>query len=65
MAFTKDQEKMLKGAGYSQSQRDSNRWTNGGHSAISSSGGSVTWNTDRNTKNGSTISNTDFKKKAW
>lgn len=64
MGFTKDQEKMLKGAGYSQSQLDSNKWINGSHSVKASDGGSVTWNTDRQTWNGSGMSNTSFGKKA-
>jgi hypothetical protein len=64
MSFTKDQEKMLKGAGYSQSQLDSDKWIVGSHSAKASSGGSVTWNTDRQTWNATGMSNSSFGKKA-
>ena len=64
MGFTKDQEKILKGAGYSQSQLDSNKWINGSHSAKASEGGSVTWHTNSDTWNGRGMSNTSFEKKA-
>ncbi|OOQ57397.1 hypothetical protein [Mucilaginibacter pedocola] len=64
MGFTKDQEKILSSAGYSKSQLDSNKWINGSHSAKASDGGSVTWNTDKQTWNGSGMSNTSFRNKA-